>query len=134
MVVALTAVAATALASPAAAVGPRAAVATRAAESRTVRTVSYGPAAHQLLDLHLPAAGARRPLPILLYVHGGGWVSGSRTDVPDIAKRQQQLLREGVIVRPTHGFGAPGAVRITVGTHEDHDHLAEALARVLAAA
>ena len=28
----------------------------------------------------------------------------------------EQLLREGVIVRPTHGFGAPGAVRVTVGT------------------
>jgi histidinol-phosphate aminotransferase len=46
----------------------------------------------------------------------------------------EQLLREGVIVRPTHGFGAPGAVRVTVGTNEDHEHLAEALARVLAPA
>jgi histidinol-phosphate aminotransferase len=46
----------------------------------------------------------------------------------------EQLLREGVIVRPTHGFGAPGAVRVTVGTHEDHEHLAAALTRVLATA
>jgi histidinol-phosphate aminotransferase len=46
----------------------------------------------------------------------------------------EQLLREGVIVRPTHGFGAPGGVRVTVGTREDHEHLAEALARVLAPA
>ena len=46
----------------------------------------------------------------------------------------EQLLREGVIVRPTHGFGAPGAVRVTVGTREDHEHLAEALTRVLAPA
>jgi histidinol-phosphate aminotransferase len=46
----------------------------------------------------------------------------------------EQLLREGVIVRPTHGFGAPGAVRVTVGTREDHEHLAVALARVLATA
>jgi histidinol-phosphate aminotransferase len=46
----------------------------------------------------------------------------------------EQLLREGVIVRPTHGFGAPGAVRVTVGTHEDHEVLAEALGRVLAPA
>jgi histidinol-phosphate aminotransferase len=46
----------------------------------------------------------------------------------------EQLLREGVIVRPTHGFGAPGAVRVTVGTHEDHEHLSEALSKVLATA
>jgi histidinol-phosphate aminotransferase len=46
----------------------------------------------------------------------------------------EQLLREGVIVRPTQGFGAPGAVRVTVGTHEDHERLSEALSRVLATA
>jgi histidinol-phosphate aminotransferase len=46
----------------------------------------------------------------------------------------EQLLREGVIVRPTHGFGAPGAVRVTVGTSEEHAVLAEALTRVLARA
>ena len=43
----------------------------------------------------------------------------------------EQLLREGVIVRPTHGFGAPGAVRVTVGTPDEHDLLAAALERVL---
>jgi histidinol-phosphate aminotransferase len=40
------------------------------------------------------------------------------------------LLRQGVIVRPLGGFGAPGAVRITVGTPDEHAFLAEALARV----
>jgi histidinol-phosphate aminotransferase len=43
----------------------------------------------------------------------------------------EQLLREGVIVRPTHGFGDPGAVRVTVGTPEEHELLAAALERVL---
>jgi histidinol-phosphate aminotransferase len=42
----------------------------------------------------------------------------------------EQLLREGVIVRPTHGFGAPGAVRVTVGTADEHAFFAEALGRV----
>jgi histidinol-phosphate aminotransferase len=40
------------------------------------------------------------------------------------------LLREGVIVRPLAGFGAPNAIRVTVGTPEEHVFLAEALARV----
>jgi histidinol-phosphate aminotransferase len=44
----------------------------------------------------------------------------------------EQLLREGVIVRPTHGFGAPGAIRVTVGTAEENEFFAEALARVVA--
>lgn len=41
----------------------------------------------------------------------------------------EALLREGVIVRPLHGFGAPGAIRVTVGTPEENDFFAAALAR-----
>jgi histidinol-phosphate aminotransferase len=46
----------------------------------------------------------------------------------------EALLREGVIVRPLGGFGAPHAIRVTVGTKEDHAFLAEALTRVRTAA
>jgi histidinol-phosphate aminotransferase len=42
----------------------------------------------------------------------------------------ERLLGEGVIVRPTHGFGAPEAIRVTVGTPDEHVFLGEALARV----
>ena len=42
----------------------------------------------------------------------------------------EQLLREGVIVRPTAGFGAPGAIRVTVGTPEENAFFRTALARV----
>ena len=42
----------------------------------------------------------------------------------------ERLLHEGVIVRPTHGFGAPGAIRITVGTEGEHRFLADVLDRV----
>jgi histidinol-phosphate aminotransferase len=40
------------------------------------------------------------------------------------------LLREGVIVRPLSGFGAPSAVRVTVGSPEDNTALDEALGRI----
>jgi histidinol-phosphate aminotransferase len=46
----------------------------------------------------------------------------------------EALLREGVIVRPTAGFGAPGAIRVTVGTVEENAFFGEALGRVLATA
>jgi histidinol-phosphate aminotransferase len=46
----------------------------------------------------------------------------------------EQLLREGVIVRPAGGFGAPGAIRVTVGTPEENELFGDALGRVLSAA
>ena len=42
----------------------------------------------------------------------------------------EALLREGVIVRPLAGFGAPGAIRVTVGTPEETDLFARAFRRV----
>jgi histidinol-phosphate aminotransferase len=46
----------------------------------------------------------------------------------------EALLREGVIVRPLHGFGAPTAIRVTVGTAADNEALASALAHLSLAA
>jgi histidinol-phosphate aminotransferase len=46
----------------------------------------------------------------------------------------EQLLQEGVIVRPTAGFGAPGGIRVTVGTPEENAFFGAALGRVLSPA
>jgi histidinol-phosphate aminotransferase len=46
----------------------------------------------------------------------------------------EQLLRVGAIVRPLAGFGAPGAVRVSVGTSEENMFFEEALQQVVAAA
>ncbi|MDQ3993002.1 MAG: histidinol-phosphate transaminase, partial [Actinomycetota bacterium] len=44
----------------------------------------------------------------------------------------EALLAEGAIVRPAGGFGAPGAIRVTVGTPDEHEFFSAALGRVLA--
>jgi histidinol-phosphate aminotransferase len=58
----------------------------------------------------------------------------AETGEDDAGRLFEALLREGVIVRPLAGFGSPGAVRVTVGSAEDHAFLDKALARVRAAA
>ena len=44
----------------------------------------------------------------------------------------EALLRQGAIVRPMAAFGAPGALRITVGTPDENAFFADALASVRA--
>ena len=46
----------------------------------------------------------------------------------------ERLLREGVIVRPLDGFGAPEAIRVSVGTPEENEAFAVALGHVLSGA
>ena len=48
----------------------------------------------------------------------------------DAAPFFEGLLQQGVIVRPLAGFGAPNAVRVTVGTPYEHRFLDAALGRV----
>jgi histidinol-phosphate aminotransferase len=57
------------------------------------------------------------------------FVETGRADARDLF---DALLARGVIVRPLGGFGAPGAIRITVGTHEEHAVLLDALPGALA--
>lgn len=59
-----------------------------APSARVVRDVEYGPLPEHRLDIHLPARSERGPVPVLVYVHSGGWVAGSREHVPEVLLRQ----------------------------------------------
>ncbi len=47
--------------------------------------------------------------------------------VEDAASLNDALLRQGAIVRPLASFGAPDALRITAGTRDEVEFLADAL-------
>ncbi len=50
----------------------------------------------------------------------------------DVKTIYEGLLRRGVIVRPTAGFGLADGIRVTIGTHEENEKLLDALGHVLA--
>lgn len=39
-----------------------------------------------LLDLYLPPAPVRRPVPVIVFLHGGGWSGGTRITGPDFKR------------------------------------------------
>ena len=43
-----------------------------------VNGVSYGPLARQKLDVWVPRSASTRPLPVVVFFYGGGWVKGER--------------------------------------------------------
>lgn len=42
----------------------------------------YGAKRHQKLDLYLPKTTAGKRKPVIIYAHGGGWIVGSRKNIP----------------------------------------------------
>jgi len=52
-----------------------------------VEGVPYGSLPEQVLDVHLPKGGTG-PFPVIVYVHGGGWIAGTRQVVPDFLLAQ----------------------------------------------
>ena len=53
-----------------------------------VRTLTYASrgGADLVLDLYLPSEPARRPAPVIVFLHGGGWSGGTRTTGPDFKR------------------------------------------------
>ena len=42
----------------------------------TIRDISYGSKERNTLDLHKPAGKSKKPRPVMLQIHGGGWTLG----------------------------------------------------------
>lgn len=54
---------------------------------RQVSTVQYGSDPAQKLEVFVPqGASARKPLPVIVFIHGGGWASGDPHDYRFIAR------------------------------------------------
>jgi histidinol-phosphate aminotransferase len=49
----------------------------------------------------------------------------------DVTELNLRLLKEGVIIRPTAGFGIPEGMRVTVGLEEDNEFFIKKLKKVL---
>jgi acetyl esterase/lipase len=50
------------------------------------------------MDVYLPSASQPRPLPVAVHLHGGGWVSGSRSTGQQFAAMKDTLLDRGYLV------------------------------------
>lgn len=53
-----------------------------------MRTLTYASrdGADLVLDLYLPSTPIRRPAPVIVFLHGGGWSGGTRTTGPDFKR------------------------------------------------
>ncbi|HEY9734488.1 MAG TPA: alpha/beta hydrolase [Drouetiella sp.] len=56
----------------------------RAVPNFSVKTLSYVPKLHDeahLMDLYIPSRAAK-PMPVILWIHGGAWLMGDKEDTP----------------------------------------------------
>lgn len=68
------------------------------AGGKAIRNVAYGPDPAQRFDVYLPAAPATsRPMPVVFYVHGGGWANGDKTN-PGMENKLTYWLPKGYAV------------------------------------
>lgn len=75
------------------------------AAARTVRDIAYGPGERQRLDVLRPDDPADRAMPVLIFVHGGGFVSGERSDGEIFDNVLGYFIRHGVLgINATYGL------------------------------
>jgi acetyl esterase/lipase len=61
----------------------------------------------QTLDLYVPRAAASRPLPVAIFVHGGGMAKGDKSDLPEVFL--DPLAADGYAVASINYRLAPGS-------------------------
>ena len=91
------------------------------------RDLPYGPHAAQQLDLYLPPLAVPRPVPVVVFLHGGGWARGDKWPCPARPLTDDGFAVASVNYRlsPTAPFpaqihDAKGAVRWLRGHADDH--------------
>ena len=89
-------------------------LATHEPQAPDVRTLTYASrdGAELLLDLYVPAEPVRRPMPVIVFLHGGGWSGGTRTTGPDFRRyfAQDGIAMASIEYRLTPSHLFPAAV------------------------
>ena len=74
-------------------------------EVKVIRNIEYGTYSltegegKLLLDLYLPEIKASQPLPLLIYIHGGGWLQGKKEACPGKIVAQRRYIMACVSYR-----------------------------------
>ena len=71
----------------------------------TRRDISYGRGPDEIFDINYPE-GTNRPLPTIVWVHGGGWVAGTKHGIANYLKVSAGHGYTTVGVEYSTGFGA----------------------------
>lgn len=98
-----------------------------------LQNVSYGTDTRQSMDVYLPAGRKKATTPFIILIHGGGWTSGSRSDlrpfVDTIRKRlpnhavfniSYRLAANGQNLFPTQENDVKAAVELILAKQEEY--------------
>lgn len=92
-------------------ISPTAAWPAAIAVAGITRDVAYGPHPENVLDIYLPERQLFDRLPIVLFIHGGGWSGGSRDHLQSFAGPLLDMLDQGWAI------ASVGYRTTTVGPH-----------------
>jgi acetyl esterase/lipase len=101
------------------------------ASAPSEKNVPYVEGGHsrQVLDLYLPDQPSEKPWPVVIWIHGGAWMGGSRVNPPIMALLQKGIAVASIDYRfsqdaiwPAQSYDCKAAVRF-LRAHADKYHL-----------
>ncbi len=77
-----------------------------------IKNIEYGPAKSHRLDIYRSTETVSSPRPIMIYIHGGGWVSGNKEQqalpmLHELARQGWLAVTVNYRLGPKHRFPAP---------------------------
>jgi acetyl esterase/lipase len=87
--------------------------------TQKIADLAYGPDPAEHLDIYRPP-NVKARLPIIVYLHSGGWISGDRTDTPSFLLREVDRLQVAM-VSVGYRLSAAGGINTFPAAAEDVD-------------
>lgn len=76
--------------------------------AQTLLNVKYGADVKQSMDIYLPAGRSTATTPVLILIHGGGWVEGSRADLNAFVDTLKRRFPQYAIINISYRLAAGG--------------------------
>ncbi|MCU0458396.1 MAG: alpha/beta hydrolase [Bacteroidales bacterium] len=81
-------------------------------EERIIRDVSYGENAQQRMDIYLPEGRNRSTTVTVVFIHGGGWVEGDKSEMNTYVDTLRKLMPEYAILNINYRLARNNSINL----------------------
>ena len=79
-------------------------------QAEVLKNLSYGSDAAQTYDIYLPANRSAATTKVLVFIHGGGWVQGDKSDMREYIPLLQEMHPDHAIVNMNYRLAQPPTI------------------------
>lgn len=88
-------------------------------EARVMQDVSYGESGQQKMDIYLPDGRTSASTRTVVFIHGGGWIEGDKSDMKPYVDTLRKLMPEYAVINLNYRLAYDNSVNVFPAQEND---------------